>query len=192
MLFLSTNVSIFVLSTLINRNKNHIMSQLQFEHHFNNNYDALSSFAMKLAKNRMDADDLIQDTAIKAYRNFNRFVEGSNFKNWSFTILKNTFISKYRKRKSMNLVSLPVEEMEFAIASEDLAIEKKGPSMDSISSSIEALSEKSRKPFVMFLNGYQYKEISEALEIPVGTVKSRINFARKKLKQKFLSNKSSK
>lgn len=168
---------------MINKNKIHIMSQMQFEYYFNNNYDALSSFAFKLAKNKMDADDLIQETAVKAYKNFNRFVEGSSFKNWSFTILKNTFLSKYRKRKKMNVVNLPIDEMEIAINAELPIEDHSAETIKAVTQSIELLSEKSKEPFVMFLEGYRYKEIAESLDIPIGTVKSRIRFARTKLRK---------
>lgn len=159
------------------------MRQLQFEQHYKNNYEALSSFAMKLARNRMDADDLMQETAIKAYKNFNSFMEGSNFKNWSFTILKNTFITKYRKRKKLNVVNLPVEDMEHAVVVETTEPKAQtSHTLTSLKNCIDTLSEKSKVPFVMYINGYQYSEISESLDIPMGTVKSRISYARTKLK----------
>lgn len=161
------------------------MSQIQFEQYYKNNYDALSSFAYMLAKNKMEADDLVQETAIKAYNSFHKFMEGSSFKNWTFTILKNTFITKYTKRKKRNVVSLPVEEMEFATL-QHTTIEDKTEQKESVllvKKGMETLTKKSRLPLDMYLNGYQYDEISENLDIPLGTVKSRINYARTKLKE---------
>ncbi len=159
------------------------MSHLQFESYYRNNFEALSSFALKLARNKMDADDLLQETAIKAYKNFGHFAEGSNFKNWTFTILKNTFISKYRRRKKLNLVSKPIEDMEYAVVKDEPIVSKSKYNLKDLSNSIETLSDKSKEPFIMYINGYQYNEISESLDIPIGTVKSRIHFARTKLRK---------
>jgi len=163
------------------------MYTVQFESIFSQNLEALSSFALKLTKNKMDADDLVQETAIKAYSNFEKFKPGSSFKNWSFTILRNSFINKYRARKRRNIVSMPVEEMEFAIKPK-LSIEKQvseTSTMKHLKTCLNNLSTKSKQPFMMYLNGYQYDEISEYLDIPIGTVKSRIHFARTKLKKLF-------
>jgi len=136
----------------------------------------------------MDADDLVQETAIKAYSNFDKFNAGSSFKNWSFTIMKNTFITKYKKRKKKNIVATAVDDLEFAITPtafiQDLVTENS--TLNHLKACISELSIKSKIPFTMYLNGYSYKEIANYLEIPIGTVKSRINFARKKLKQNFL------
>lgn len=167
------------------------MLSIQFESVFKQHAQALSSFAYKLTKNKMDADDLVQETAIKAYSNFEKFKPESNFKNWSFTILKNTFISKYRARKRKNIVSLPVEELEYAIKP-DINFDKnveETQTMKYLTYCLNSLSEKSKKPFKMYLKGYQYDEISVYLDIPLGTVKSRIYAARMKMKT-MLKNKS--
>jgi len=163
------------------------MSDSQFENIYKNNIEALHSFAIKLTRNKMDADDLVQETAIKAYRNFKSYKTNQCFKNWSFTILKNTFITKYNKRKKKNLVTTPIEDLT-GISQELLKTEPQSFSerkLKFVKKSIDNLSAKSKKPFKMYINGYTYKEISEYLNIPVGTVKSRINFARKKLKQYY-------
>jgi len=158
--------------------------QLQFEDHFTSNYSTLKSFALKLTRNAMDADDLVQETAIKAYKNFHRYTEGSSFKNWTMTILKNTFITKYHTRKREKIVSKPIEELDFAIEN-NININPtaaSSPSLGQLNKCVNKLSEKSKEPFVMYIGGYQYSEIAESLDIPIGTVKSRINFARTKLK----------
>lgn len=162
--------------------------QSQFDTYFRQNAKALFSFAFKLTKNKMDADDLVQETAIKAYKNFDKFSQGSSFKNWTFTILKNTFISKYRKRKKSKVVSQSVEELEYAIEPTFMVLEEASDKkvVRSIKKCINQLSTKSQKPFTMYINGYQYEEIATGLDIPLGTVKSRINYARKKLKSMIL------
>lgn len=166
------------------------MNHMQFEYFYREHHRALRSFALKLTKNKMDADDLVQETAIKAFRNFNTFIKGSNFKNWSFTILKNTFITKFNKRKKSKIVSLPVEEMEYAaVVDVDPDQHEIAQQVTTITSEIEALSPKSKTPLMMYVEGYQYQEIAKNLGIPIGTVKSRISYARTKLKQ-TLSSKS--
>lgn len=156
----------------------------QFDAYFRKNAPALHSFALKLSKNAMDADDLVQETAIKAFTNFHKFRSDSNFKSWTFTILKNTFISKYRKRKKTNIASLPVEDLEYAITPTYQApLETSNKKVITyLKKCIAELSPKSKKPFTMYINGYQYDEIASGLNIPIGTVKSRISYARKKLK----------
>lgn len=160
------------------------MLHLQFESYYNNNLNALTSFALKLTKNRMDADDLVQETAIKAYKNFHKFIQGASFKNWTFTILKNTFLTKLHKRKKTKEISMPIEDMEYALVSHPTiqSFEQKTNTMKQLLDCIESLSIKSREPFKMYIKGCSYNEISESLNIPIGTVKSRINYARKKLK----------
>jgi RNA polymerase sigma-70 factor (ECF subfamily) len=166
------------------------MSHLEFNQYYSQNEAALYNFATKLTRNRMDAEDLVQETAIKIYKNLHRFLEGSNFKNWSFTILKNTFITKYNKRKKRAVLNTSVEDMMFAI--DDIHITNNAAAskmnIDNINACIQLLSKKSREPFELYIRGYKYEEISQMLDIPMGTVKSRINFARKKLKQALISN----
>jgi len=131
----------------------------------------------------MDAEDLVQDTAIKAYSNFDSFIKNSSFKNWAFTILKNTFNTRYRKRKKMNVVSLPVEDLPLT-SSNNINIEpKENKEAELLKKSIDKLSPKSKQTFEMYVNGYSYEEISSNMEIPIGTVKSRINYAKESLRK---------
>lgn len=163
------------------------MTPVQFITYYNSNLQALHNFARKLTRNQNDAEDLVQETALKAFRSQHTFKEGTSFKSWSFTILKNTFITKYNKKKRRGVVSTPVEDMAFALESNQSipneAISKLR--VKEIKSCISELSVKSRLPFLMHVEGYQYSEIAESLTIPIGTVKSRINFARTKLKEKL-------
>ncbi len=162
------------------------MSQIQFEKQFTNNYDALYGFALKLAKNKMDAEDLIQETAFKAYRNFHKYIKNTSFKNWTFTILKNIFITKYRRRKKINQVSVPIEDVVHLINNtEENNQDLLENNIVHLKTNISKLSEKSRVPLKMYLRGFTYEEISDDLEIPMGTVKSRINYAKTNLKKMF-------
>jgi len=163
------------------------MSSSQFEIIYKDHFHALHSFAFKLTKNKMDADDLVQETAIKVFRNFSSYREADSFRNWSFTILRNTFITNFKKRKRMNIVSVPLEDLNIECQSSvyvdaNIYSEKH---LKILRAYIENLGDTSKEPLKMFLNGYTYKEISIYLKIPIGTVKSRINFARKKLKLSY-------
>lgn len=159
------------------------MIENRFEIVYKNNIEALESFAFSLTRNKMDAEDLLQDAAIKFFRNFSSYNEDQNFRNWSFTILKNTYITNYNKRKRKKIIDIPVEKLHI---SSTIQVEQKSY-VDKINLSvlrraIENLSAKNKEPIKMFINGYSYIEISQYLGIPTGTVKSRINYARTKLR----------
>ncbi len=160
------------------------MTNEKFSQLYNQNHEALMNFAKKLASSTSLAEDLVQETAVKAFKAKDSFRPGSSFKSWTFTILKNTFISQYRKMKRRGVVSKPVEELAYMLG--DQRVERNSAvskmRLDDIKACIDELSYKSRMPFLMHIKGYQYNEISESLDIPIGTVKSRINYARQKLK----------
>jgi len=165
------------------------MQELQFSDYYLKNQQALKSFAQKLTRNKMDADDLVQETAIKAFRNFDKYSNQRSFKNWTFTILKNTFITKYNKKKKNGefavdpgkLSYLPIQK----IAKDNSDSQRDG--LKKIKVKIAKLSKKSKKPLLMYIRGYQYDEIAQELNIPIGTVKSRISFARTKLKSALVA-----
>lgn len=153
--------------------------------HFQKNEQALQNFAFKLVKDKNRANDLVQETAIKAYRGYHTFKEGTSFKSWSFTILKNTFISLYHKRKRRAVVNQPLEDFSFALENKQ-SVGNSGEARlqhEDVRLALERLSDTSKIPFLMHVEGYQYNEIAEHLDIPIGTVKSRINYARTKMKQ---------
>jgi len=159
------------------------MSTLQFNQKLLSLEHNLKYYALSLTSDRDRASDLLQETLLKALTYSDKFSENTNFKAWVYTIMKNTFINDYRKAsKSRN--SLSGSNSEFHIK---VAKDKVYPSPESfyssneIEKSISALEDEYRIPFQMFLDGYKYKEISEKLVLPLGTVKSRIFFTRKKL-----------
>ena len=160
------------------------MTDLQFNHYYEQNIDALKNFARRLTRNINEAEDLVQETAIKAFRAMHTFKKGTSFKSWSFTIMKNSFITRYNKKKRRGVVNAPIEDFTFALEN-NYALRNDAVSklrLHEIKSCVKKLSHKSKVPFEMYISGYQYNEIADALEIPIGTVKSRINFARTKLK----------
>jgi RNA polymerase sigma factor (sigma-70 family) len=159
------------------------MSTIEFNNLLSSNAQYLRSFAMKFTRDAEDADDLLQDTFLKAFRYKDNFQEGTNIKGWLYTIMKNIFINNY-KRKMFQKTITDSTDNSFYI---DSSINQ---SFDSISSQIsekdiwkqiDALSDDYKVPFSMFLSGYHYDEIAEKIGIPMGTVKSRIFHARRKL-----------
>lgn len=146
--------------------------------------DLLFGFAMKLTRNKDAAKDLMQETVFRAFRSRDRFKVNTNFKAWVTTIMRNTFINNYRKVQKRNQVEAPIEDMLYFLENKagsgeaDSSIKTKD-----LYKTLDTLSDTYRVPFLMFFQGYEYKEISEQLEIPIGTVKSRIYSARQNLKK---------
>lgn len=154
---------------------------------FNQNLDQIQNllfaFAVNLTNNREDAKDLYQDTVMRAFACQDRFEDGTNFKAWCTTIMRNCFINEYRKRCTRNRVVQPMEvNSEFAVS--QAARNDAGTiiMMKELRIMLDTIDDNHRVPFEMFFNGFGYQEISEQLHLPMGTVKSRIFFARKKMK----------
>ncbi len=145
--------------------------------------DKLLSFAMMLTENKDDARDLFQETALKALDNEDKFVVDTNFKGWVFTLMRNIFINNYRRMVRNQKILLPGDELyklnmptSSAYASPDGAL-----TLKEITRVLDNLEEDIRTPFTMHVSGYKYHEIAENLDLPIGTVKSRIFLARKNL-----------
>lgn len=160
------------------------MSTLQFMKQFNGFQDKLFSFALRLTRNQEDAKDLMQETALRAYDNRDKFKVGTNFKGWLTTIMRNTFINNYRREKKRKTVNEPLDTFLFAIENRNTVSNGAYSqlTMQEIGELFDEIGEAYSTPFLMFYRGYHYDEIAEHMEIPMGTVKSRIFFARKKLK----------
>ena len=158
------------------------MSTIEFNCHFDNLQHKLLPFAYKLTNNYEDARDLIQETALRAFNNKEKFETGTNFRAWVTTIMRNTFINIYRKKKNRATSSEPTDSYIFI--NEDHAVDNAAQSnmtMKELHCIMGELDIIYRKPFLMFFEGFKYEEIAEAMELPIGTVKSRIYFARQKL-----------
>jgi len=161
------------------------MSTLEFTSKFDQLSGMLNSFAYNLTKNVEDARDLFQETAYRALTNKEKFRPGTNFKAWLFTIMKNIFINNYRKKVKANTIIDSTDNMYY-INSGGSLISNKAESnilMDELQDIIEGLDEGIMIPFMMHYEGFKYQEIADKLELPLGTVKSRIFFARKELKE---------
>jgi len=160
------------------------MSTFEFNSQFNHLTSVLQAFAYNLTKNQEDAKDLYQETAFRAMTNREKFRPGTNFKAWLFTIMKNIFINNYRKKMKANTI-LDTTDNQYFINSGSNAIPNRGEAnilLKELKGMISGLDESIRVPFLMHYQGYKYQEIADHFELPLGTVKSRIFFARKELK----------
>ncbi len=160
------------------------MTALEFYNNFDKMTPVLNSFAYNLTKSIEDAKDLYQETAFRAMTNREKFRVGTNFKAWLFTIMKNIFINNYRKKVKANTI-MDSTDNNYYINSGNVAISNKAGSnimVAELKGMISNLDESIKVPFMMHYSGYKYQEIADYLELPLGTVKSRIFFARKELK----------
>ncbi len=163
------------------------MSTSKFQKRLLGMQDNLLSFAMKLTANYDDAHDLLQDATCKALVNESKYVDDSNFKSWMFTIMRNIFINNYRRiirtqtvvDRSDDLYQLNLPQVEAPETPENHC------SLSEVSEVVNSLTEEYRRPFMMHVEGYKYQEIAEAMNLPLGTVKSRIFFAKQKLKSQL-------
>ena len=159
-----------------------IMTAIEFNCHFSSLQKKLLPFAYKLTNNLEDAKDLIQETALRAFNNKDKFETGTNFRAWVTTIMRNTFINIYRKKKNRATSSEPTDSYIFV--NENHAVDNSAHSnmtMVELDGIMRTLDNIYRKPFQLFFEGYKYEEIAEDMNLPIGTVKSRIFFARQKL-----------
>lgn len=160
------------------------MSALEFNASFNKLYDLLFAFAMKLTRNKEDAKDLMQETAMLAYANIHRFEPGTHFKSWVSTIMRNSFINNYRKMKTRNNLDQPIESFFHNVGNTAVANQANSIIMQKeLSVILESLDKEYKVPFLMFHQGFHYDEIADHMNLPIGTVKSRIFYARKRLRQ---------
>ena len=143
----------------------------------------LKPHAMRLTRDINDAEDLIQETIVRALTNEDKFQEGTNIKAWLFTIMKNIFINDYRKKSKRNTVIDTTDNLYYLNASTTISnAGERAFVMNDIRNALMKISNELRVPFLMHYKGYKYHEIAEQLNLPLGTVKSRIFFARKELK----------
>lgn len=145
------------------------------------------NFAFMLTNNRDDAYDLLQDTTLKALDNEDKYADNTNFKGWVFTIMRNLFINNYRRGARAATIIDTTDNLYHLNISQDSALESPEDSYGAseITAAINELSDEYRIPFSMHVAGYKYNEIAQQMNLPLGTIKSRIFFARKKLQERF-------
>ena len=163
------------------------MGSAKFQSNLLNLQDKLLNFAYMLTSNRDDAYDLLQDTTLKALENEDKFAKNTNFKGWVFTIMRNVFINNYRRGMRTATIVDTTENLYHLNLSQDSGLETPEGSLGAseISDAINSFADEYRIPFSMHVAGYKYNEIAAQMNLPLGTVKSRIFFSRKKLQERF-------
>lgn len=165
-----------------------------FEEEFLPQIDALYTFAYHLTYNEDDANDLVQETYLKAYRFIDSYHEGTNAKAWLFRILKNAFINQYRKKSKQptkvdyeEIINYHDEEDSQYSSYLDLREEMfQGMMGDEVTTAINALPVDFRVVILLCdIEGFTYEEIAKIIDIPIGTVRSRLHRARNMLKERL-------
>lgn len=149
--------------------------------------DFLKPYAVSLTHDKEDADDLYQETLVRALVNKDKYRTGTNIKAWLYTIMRNIFINTYRRNKKFTKVTSDVPE-EIVMFNVDKKAKNEGwgtVRMKEVQTAIESLPETYRTSFELYYMGYKYHEIADLLNEPLGTIKSRIHFARKILTSKL-------
>lgn len=162
--------------------------------------DGLYSAAMRMTRNAADAEDLVQETYLKAFNAYERFETGTNLKAWMYRILTNSYINAYRKKQRRPDES-DIDDIEdlylyrrlggaesavLSRSAEDELLEMFGE--DEVKLALEDLPEHYRMPILLAdVEGFAYKEIAEILDVPIGTVMSRLHRGRKQLQKRLYS-----
>ncbi len=163
------------------------MTNFEFSHKVNLHYSPLRGYALKLTQDHEDANDLVQETMLKAFKNKDKFEEGTNLKGWLYTIMKNIFINNYRRMVKGNIFTDDTEG-QFYINQASFTDKNEGERnlvMKEINTAIGELADNLKIPFLMSFEGYKYEEIAEQLDVPLGTVKIRIHVARQRLMERL-------
>ena len=160
--------------------------------------DALYSAALRMTRNPADAEDLVQETFLRAYRGFGGFKDGTNLKAWLYKILTNTFINTYRakKRRPEQTEFDDVEEFSLYSRLGGLEAANAGRTPESevldampdeaVKAALESLPEQFRMAVLLAdVEGFSYKEIADIMDVPIGTVMSRLHRGRKQLQQRL-------
>ncbi|MDL2255290.1 RNA polymerase sigma factor [Parabacteroides sp. OttesenSCG-928-G06] len=159
------------------------MNALQFQKKLLSMQENMMNFALMLTANRDDAQDLMQDTTLKVLNNQEKFVDNVNFKGWVLTIMRNIFINNYHKIvRAQTIIDQNADLYNLEVMNDSGIDTPDGAyRIQEITRAIDALEDDLRVPFSLYLSGYKYHEIAEKLILPLGTIKSRIYFARREL-----------
>jgi RNA polymerase sigma-70 factor (ECF subfamily) len=160
------------------------MSTVEFNQMLVNNAEFLKPFAITLTRDSEAAKDLFQETLFRALSNKDKYSVGTNIKAWLYTIMRNIFINNYRRKVKQNTIfdSTP---NDFLINQTQSVVANNAESnlrLKDIQEAIHNLPQIFRNPFLLYFDGFKYHEIADMLGEPLGTIKSRIHFARKLLK----------
>lgn len=160
------------------------MSTIEFSQALMSNADHLKPYAITLTRDTETAKDLLQETMYRALANAEKYNAGTNIKAWLYTIMRNIFINDYRRKAKQNVIfdGSPNDHLlNHNVASIVNGAESNLVFKD-IQAAVHQLPEIFRNPFILYFEGYKYHEIAKILTEPLGTIKSRIHFARKLLK----------
>jgi RNA polymerase sigma-70 factor (ECF subfamily) len=163
------------------------MTAIEFNQQLINQRTPLKNFAYSLTMNIEEAQDLLQDTYLKAITYREKFVDASNLKAWLYTIMKNTFINNYRRNIKTRQIIQQTDDLSYVKVANGVG----NPSADSqinhkeLVKAVQNLEDEYKIPFTRYFDGYKYKEIAQELNLPIGTVKSRIFLARKRLMEQL-------
>lgn len=143
----------------------------------------MMNFALTLTTNRDEAKDLLQETTLRALDNREKYYENVNFKGWVFTIMHNIFVNNYRRIVRTQTVVDQTENLYHLNLPQDSGFDSPegAYTVAEINKAIQSFSDEYKVPFTMHVAGFKYEEIAQSLGLPIGTVKSRIFFARKRL-----------
>ncbi|MBS5550758.1 MAG: RNA polymerase sigma factor [Bacteroides sp.] len=147
----------------------------------------LLNFAYKLTSDREDANDLLQETSLKALDNEEKYTAETNFKGWIYTIMRNIFINNYRKTLRDQTYVDQTDNLFYLNQNIDIETDSTEGSYDlkEMRRIVNALPKEYRVPFAMYVSGFKYREIADKLNLPLGTIKSRIYFTRQKLQKEL-------
>lgn len=159
------------------------MKTVDFTQHLLSIQTELFRFAFKLTADREEANDLLQETSLKALDNEEKFTPDTNFKGWMYTIMRNIFINNYRKTVRDQTFVDQTDNLFHLNLPQDSGFDSTEGAYDlkEIHRIVNALPKDYRVPFAMYVSGFKYREIAEKLGLPLGTVKSRIFFTRQRL-----------
>ena len=163
------------------------MSTIEFNQALLSNAEYLKPFAISLTRDHETAKDLLQETMYRALTNREKYNVGTNIKAWLYTIMRNIFINNYRRNAKQNTIfdSTP---NEYLLNYNQLTIVNDAEAnltIKDIQAAVYHLPEIFKTPFMLYFEGYKYHEIAAMLAEPLGTIKSRIHFARKLLKEQL-------
>ena len=158
----------------------------------------LYAAALRMTRNPADAEDLVQETYLRAYRGFGGFQEGTNLKAWLYKILTNTYINTYRAKKRRPEMETLDDVEDFylyrRVGGLEAVAAERGPEAevldaipeDAVKEAVEALPEQFRMAVLLAdVEGFSYKEIAEIMDVPIGTVMSRLHRGRKQLQRRL-------
>ena len=165
----------------------YIMDAAKFRRELLEVQSELHRFAYKLTADRDEANDLLQETSLKALDNMDKYMPDTNFKGWMYTIMRNIFINNYRKVVRDQTFVDRTDNLYHMNQSQEVGVDFTESNYDikEIRRAVNSLPSEYRIPFAMHISGFKYREIAEKLSLPLGTVKSRIFFTRQRLQSQL-------